>query len=191
MSDQRARSLERYALASGDPQSEAAEEWRDIPGYGGVYQASSLGRVRSTVGRWSPRLRVLSEAMGGARRNRPQVKMTLSGRARREYVSKLVLLAFVGPAPAGTECCHFNDMPADNRLENLRWDTRAANRADQIRNERQPSGERHWCSKLTSAAVHAIRSRPDSTSSLAREFGVSPTTVSRVRCGRTWRGEAK
>jgi hypothetical protein len=42
-------------------------------------------------------------------------------------VHRLVLLAFVGPCPAGHEVLHLNHQPADNRLENLRYGTRSEN----------------------------------------------------------------
>lgn len=32
------------------------------------------------------------------------------------------------------ECCHLNDIGHDNRLDNLRWDTRSANVQDCITN---------------------------------------------------------
>ena len=32
------------------------------------------------------------------------------------------------------EACHANDDPSDNRLENLRWDTRSENLYDRVRN---------------------------------------------------------
>lgn len=48
------------------------------------------------------------------------------------YVHTAVLLAFVGERPEGLEACHNNGIPSDNRLENLRWDTRSSNRRDTI-----------------------------------------------------------
>jgi hypothetical protein len=53
--------------------------------------------------------------------------LTGAGRIERCYVHDLVLLAFVGPKPEGLEVCHGNDVKADNRLQNLRYDTRSAN----------------------------------------------------------------
>lgn len=43
-----------------------------------------------------------------------------------------MLEAFVGPCPPGEECCHGPGGPADNRLANLRWDTRQANIRDAV-----------------------------------------------------------
>ena len=55
------------------------------------------------------------------------------GVAKAFTVHTLVLRTFVGESPAGTEACHWNGEHQDNRLANLRWDTRKANRADDRR----------------------------------------------------------
>jgi len=44
-------------------------------------------------------------------------------------VHHLVLEVFVGPRPEGTVACHNNGDGYDNRVRNLRWDTRKANAA--------------------------------------------------------------
>ena len=51
-----------------------------------------------------------------------------AGRTYRGHV--LVMLAFRGERPAGMDICHANGDPADNRLTNLRYDTRRENIAD-------------------------------------------------------------
>lgn len=48
-------------------------------------------------------------------------------------LGRIVLLAFVGPPPPGTECCHGDGDPTNNRIGNLRWDTSSANRLDLVR----------------------------------------------------------
>src|SRR5262245_50618733 len=75
-------------------------------------------------------------------------------------VHRLVLLAFVGPCPGGMECCHANDDRQDNRLSNLRWDTRGNNISDAIRNGRNCQGgpgSSNGQSVLTEADIPAIR----------------------------------
>lgn len=112
------------------------ERWRAIPGQEGHYEVSDLGRVRSidrtitasTGVRYRKRGRMLSPApsTGG--------HLMLHLRGRQGFlIHRLVLLAFVGPPPPGTECCHGPGGPADNRLVNLRWDTRVENMADRVR----------------------------------------------------------
>lgn len=49
-----------------------------------------------------------------------------------------MLTAFVGPCPDGMEGCHNDGDPHNNRLDNLRWDTRANNARDAIRHGTHP-----------------------------------------------------
>lgn len=124
------------------------EEWRAVPGYDGVYEVSDMGGVRSL-----PKV----DAQGGRRKLRvfkPSkmdawghlgVKLRRDGVVKSRYVHQLVLEAFVGPRPDGAVACHWNDVPDDNRLSNLRWDTPAGNRADIIRNGRDPGLRKTHC----------------------------------------------
>ncbi len=113
------------------------EIWKDIPGYEGKYQASSLGRVRSLDRYVKSRLgkteylryypgKVLKS---GTTKTRHYEQVTLSDNARIS-VHALVAAAFHGPCPAGCEVLHINGNQRDNRPENLRYDTHAENMHD-------------------------------------------------------------
>ena len=129
------------------------EEWRAVVGFEGSYEVSNLGRVRS-LDRMLPWKRTLrtGTVVDCLRRHAgrilvPQAKeaghlWVQLGRGEQVYVHHLVLEAFVGPAPAGTVCCHWDDVPAHNNLKNLRWDTRSANVADFVRNYGRPIAQR-------------------------------------------------
>lgn len=113
----------------------AQSEWRPIPGYPG-YEVSDEGVVRSCSrkdarGRQRHTL-TLRPRVG--RRGHLYVALYSGGVRRDVGVHHLVLEAFIGPRPAGFDACHWNDLPGDNRVANLRWDTRAANVADSMRN---------------------------------------------------------
>lgn len=58
------------------------------------------------------------------------LQISLGHKNRHKLIHRIVLETFIGPCPEGMECCHKNGNPADNRLENLRWDTRSNNRKD-------------------------------------------------------------
>jgi len=112
------------------------EVWKQIPGYEGIYEVSDRGGVRSMN-----RL----DARGRKRVGKPLAQVTASsghkyvslfggGRRTRFGVHALVLMAFVGPRPPRHDACHWNDVPGDNQIENLRWGTRSDNRLDAVRN---------------------------------------------------------
>ena len=88
------------------------EEWRDIPGYNGAYQASNLGRVQSSKGRQPTLMKLTTTPMGVQ-----LVKLYLHGFGTTFRVSNLVWLAFRGkPVPA---LFHKDRNQANNSLDNL------------------------------------------------------------------------
>lgn len=120
-----------------------ASEWREVPGFPG-YLVSDDGQVASTK---RGTLRLLSQQRLHA--GHSQVWLYSGERSERRgiQVHRLVLLAFVGPAPEGHEACHRNDTPSDNRLANLYWGTRADNMQDRLRNGGNPFVKRTHCPK--------------------------------------------
>lgn len=126
----------------------AKVNWKPIPGWEEYYEVSNDGRVRSRnrrivvlnpSGVLAPRRflgRDLKLFITG--KGYPSVKLSKPGqRPATVYVHEAVMTAFVGPRPLGLETCHSNGNPADNRLENLRYDTRSANAQDAIRHRKE------------------------------------------------------
>lgn len=131
-------------------ESGATERWRPVAGCEGAYEVSDAGRVRSlyriiTRGdgqRQRVRGRILSASP--ATDGRLRVGLHLPAGTRTRPVHILVLTAFVGPCPPGMEGCHWDDDFTNNRLSNLRWDTRESNFRDRSRNG---IGRRDICSR--------------------------------------------
>ena len=128
------------------------ERWEPIPRYAGYYEASDQGRIRSldrettrSDGRIQRRKgRILKPVVSSAGRH--QVYICMPGmKQSAQQVHRLVLEAFIGECPPGMEACHWNDDPADNRLSNLRWDTRASNMDDRVSNGRDPNASKTHC----------------------------------------------
>ena len=116
------------------------EQWKPVVGWEGLYEVSDHGRVRSLD-------RVVQRKDGQARQVKGRllsqnfsahylgVNLKKNGeRGRTKIVHRLVLEAFVGPCPPGHQACHWDDNPANNRLDNLRWATRHENMLDRSRN---------------------------------------------------------
>lgn len=101
------------------------EQWKPIPNYPG-YEVSDLGRIRSLKRKPVVIRNQFPESNGYM-----QLTLCTNGKAKNCKVAHLVLLAFVGPRPAGLEVCHNDNNKLNNRLDNLRYDTHQANIQDQ------------------------------------------------------------
>jgi hypothetical protein len=155
------------------------ELWRPVVGYEGLYEVSNLGRVKSLR---SEKLMKLSVANSG------YMQLSLSGKPSRKvrHVHRLVLEAFIGPCPPNMEGCHANGIRTDNRLENLRWDTRKGNMADAIAHGRTNRGERNPWTKFNEKDIRKIRESIQSNSELAKIYGVTREAIRDIKSGRRW-----
>lgn len=124
-----------------------AERWRPISGHEGRYEVSDLGRVRSLAQTTSDGRRLKARVLKG----RPQrsghlsVPLTAGGVTRNALVHRLVLIAFVGPPPAGMHALHSDGNPGNNRLANLRWGTPSENSLDAVRHGAHPQARKTRC----------------------------------------------
>lgn len=127
------------------------EEWRSIPGYEGLYEISSIGRVRSldrTVRHWR----------GGESHLRGKIKRTpidgqgyrvvnlaQEGKQRTMAVHRLVALAFLGTPPGGTMVCHGDGDCLNNQADNLYYGTAEDNAQDRVRHGRHFHANKTHC----------------------------------------------
>lgn len=104
------------------------ENWLPIPGYEGIYDISTSGRIWSNYQNG----RMLHP---GTNHGYPTTTLKAADGSTRTYrIHRLVLLTFRGPCPEGMESLHWDDNPVNNNLENLRWGTREENLQDMHRN---------------------------------------------------------
>ena len=128
-----------------------AEQWLPVVGYDGYYSVSNLGRVRSesrtVMDKNGNRRRLPQKILKPDKKPSGHLVVSLWRNRNREkpYVHRLVLEAFVGEAPPGTQACHWNDDKEDNRLENLRWGTPTDNSLDSVRNGRHHEAIKTHC----------------------------------------------
>ena len=94
-----------------------------------------------------------------------------------------------GPIPNGLFVLHHCDNPACVNPRHLFLGTQADNMADRDTKGRQAqqNGEAGPRAKLTWEKVRKIRSSPATQSALARQYGISPSEVSRIKSEDTWR----
>lgn len=163
------------------------EQWRDIPGYEGIYQVSNLGSIRNIKVKKAPKsLTSFLTAQG-------YLGVGLKYIGRKTFtVHRLVMLAFIGECPAGHEVNHINGIKTDNRLSNLEYITHSQNmrHSVDVLNNRSARGEESGRAKLTNQDVQFIRdalSRGESRRALGRHYGVHHRTICNIEHGLTWR----
>lgn len=118
------------------------EEWKDIEGFEGLYQASSEGRIRS-LGRevagnagsvWFRKGKTLKPVI--TRGGYLQVLLYKEGKHKWFSVHRLVYAAFNGEIPSGYDVNHIDEDKTNNRLDNLNLLTHKENLNFGTRNER-------------------------------------------------------
>lgn len=105
------------------------EIWRDIPGYEGFYQASSLGKIRSVDHvafcnydrnyKRTVKGKILSPTTN--RYGYSMICMSVEGKIMNKSVHQLVALAFLPNPNNFDQINHKNEIKTDNRPENLEW----------------------------------------------------------------------
>lgn len=106
---------------------------------------------------------------------------------RGKYAHRLAYEQAHGPIPEGMEVRHRCDTPPCVNPEHLEVGTHAENMADKTRRGKDPVGERNPMVKLSEADARAIRSSGESGPVLAARYGVTRTTINRIKKGTQWR----
>lgn len=164
------------------------EIWKPVLGHELEYEVSNLGNVRSKD-------RIIEQASGkqGNKKYKYNKKGKLLrpgrctgghvsvaiGRRNSRLVHHLVLEAFVGLRPEGTECLHKNGNPKDNRLENLHWGSRAQNIRD-----KKWHGTPHKLSIPQIKDIKKSLKNNESPTLIARKHSVSLSTIWGIRYGK-------
>lgn len=101
-----------------EPGPKRPEEWRDIPGYEGIYQASSEGRIRRLYKTREPRVlkQYQNENMG---HRQYIVNLYGPGGPRQMTVLRLVAMAWFPRRVEGRCVVHRNGLHSDNRPTNV------------------------------------------------------------------------
>jgi hypothetical protein len=160
-------------------------DWlRAIPGYPG-YFAGNDGSI------WGPDRRggLVKKQLSPTTKGYLSTSLTADGRTSTHLVHRLVLLAFVGPQPDGTEGKHRDLDRTNNGADNLYWgpvsgDDGSGRRSESVR------GEQNGRSKLDDKKVEEILNLSFISGvpsvRVAKMYGVSTFTVNAIVRGTAW-----
>jgi transcriptional regulator len=119
-----------------------------------------------------------------------QIGLRKNSKTYMKYVHILVLEAFKGLCPPGMESCHEDGVKSNCDIDNLRWDTHAANKEDCRRHGTMPLGEKASRSKLTekqTEEIFKLRSEKWTHKRIAEKLKVSRPTISLILEGKNWK----
>jgi hypothetical protein len=156
------------------------EQWKPIIKFEGLYEISSLGRIRSVSRKNSLVDRIMKisyDNYGYAKTN-----LCKDGKMKFVRVHRLVAVAFV-PNPTGRP--HVNHIDGDKGnpvASNLEWVTRSENHKHAFLNGFQTVPT----TKLTKELVMGIVKSTKGPTELAKIYGVTNRTICQIRCGDTW-----
>jgi hypothetical protein len=168
------------------------EQWSVIEEFPN-YAISNIGRVKRLVSRTCAKAgSILKTPARSKDRPYPSVDLCAEGKRRTEMVHILVARAFLAaPTFVGAEVNHRNGDKTDPAHTNLEWTTSSGNTLHAYEEGlADAKGECNGQSKLTEAQVLTIRANVRGVrgeiSRIARESGVSSTTIRDVIRRRTW-----
>ena len=160
------------------------EEWRDIPGYEGLYQVSSIGRVKSLPKDYV----ICNSSVVHAKEKilRPRkmhdgyirIELNHNGVAKQYPVHRLVAMAFIENPENKPHIDHLNTIKDDNRVENLRWVTPKENFANPVTRARYLASIKHRPSGKDSALFE--EKSPDSKAVL--QYDKQGKLIARYAC---------
>lgn len=171
------------------------EEWRDVVGYEGLYQVSSLGRVKGVarkVNRNGHTLSVPERLLSQSDNTNGYLRVNLSNgnHVKRAFVHRLVAEAFVDNPKGCKYIDHLDSNRHNNRPDNLVWCTQSENIAAAYSRGRRKyvpmskEARARVTKKIAKPVVRSDGKIYPSVTSAARDLGVTMAMVSHVLNGR-------
>ena len=156
------------------------EEWKPIPGFFGLYEASTYGRIRNTRGKILKTYKINS--------GYHCLKFTVNNVRTTHLVHRLVAITFLGTFTTRKEVNHIDGNKQNNSIKNLEWVTRDENMQHASINGLLPTEFRNAKCKLSNKQVEEIRKKYKpfiyTNKMLSEEYGVSITHIKSIIKGR-------
>ncbi len=158
---------------------------KDIPGWEGLYKATTNGRIYSC--RRGIYLKPQITSLGYYR-----VQLVRNPKSKKcEFVHRLIALTFIQNPDNKPQVNHKDLNKLNNYPENLEWVTAKENIKHSCKNGRHVRGSRVTNAKLNENKVEKIRKilaiGNASQTETAQKFGVSHTTINRILKKITWK----
>lgn len=180
------------------------EIWKDVRGYEGLYQISSLGKVKRVERIYTQfnaltardNTKLLTEMIMKPFEDEDgylRIQLIKDNVRKKHFVHRLVALNFIPNPENKPEVNHKEGNKQDNRVELLEWNTTSENQRHAIANKfyETAKGEKSGTAKLKEVEVREIhrlwKTGEVSQKYLSDIFGVASAAISRIVNGVRWR----
>jgi len=160
------------------------EEWKDIPDYDRKYQASTLGRVKSSM----PHNGTLERILRQHTTKKGYLGCGLyKDRKRTSFQVHRIIAYTYHPNPLNLpEVNHKKGIKIDNRPCAIEWSTHGDNISHAVENSLIQKGEKCHGVKLTEKEVLEIRASNHDAKFLSIKYNISKNTIWQIRRKAIW-----
>lgn len=118
-----------------------------------------------------------------------QVALMIEGKRHEKLVHRLVAEAFINNTEKKPQINHKDGNKMNNQVKNLEWVTPSENGRHAYHTGLLTIsyGEKNGRAKLTDDIVKSIFISKENTKDLATEYGVSGSTINKIRSGEIWK----
>lgn len=165
------------------------EIWKKVIGFGGSYEVSNLGNVRS-LGRMTKKGFIKGRLLKQWNNNNkyPRVSLQDNSKSHSILVHRLVAQSFIPNPLEKPFVNHKNGIKHDNRVENLEWVTANENMRhaydtglmEAVHILKGVSKENRWYDKLDQKQylmIYTLYKNGFSSKDIAKQFDIHPTTA--------------
>ena len=152
------------------------EEWRDVPGYEGLYKTSNLGRFKGSRNKIILKPRI--------KKDYDVKRLFINGNGKDFLAHRMVALAFIPNPENKPQVNHINGIKNDNRVENLEWCTASENGLHAYANFLQKNTPGCGFTKIEYCKIleikKAIKEKKYNCKQIIKHFNISRTHAYRL-----------
>lgn len=164
---------------------ECVEQWKDMPNFGGVYQVSDLGRVKSFAIHNGTKSRIIKQSK--SKKGYLRI-IVYKNKKRFNFQShRIVAQIFIPNTLFLLEINHKKGNKTDNRACAIEWITHEDNIIHAVKHSLIQKGEKCHKAKLTEKQVLEIRDSNLSAKQLSEKYNVSKTTIWSTKRKEYWK----
>lgn len=162
------------------------EIWKSIEGYEGMYEVSSIGKIKGIPRKFRTNTKILKPLIN-IKNKYTYVQLSTGGKIKAVRVHRIVAMAFIPNTDNKPYVNHKDGNKSNNCLDNLEWVTESENTQHALDNDLIAKGEKSYLSKISLETAKYIKYSNKSVRALCNELNLKYAHVYNLRKGLIWK----